>query len=247
MSQPAKLLGFQRAFCLQSARWEGGVATLAPDNKEETKEASVTYGSVVELSPAELARLDSFESGYRKERVTVIVGGAQKGGASQEVRAIAYIAGVRPATAKNGFLYTKAMTVEPSEQYLCAIHGMLREHWDMQGVCISINKYKHTPTAGGSIATVREWHHPRTAPQSLASLCVEISLLRSSPYVMPAAIATFVGKLHAVGVGSCADLAAALPSADETTGINSKLRGGGHTLFSHEELSLMQRLLKSLL
>ena len=64
------------------------------------------------------------QGGYRKEEVSIRLG---KEEAATPVPAIAYIAGYDQ---ENG--YTCAMASEngaPTEQYLVAIHGMLREHW----------------------------------------------------------------------------------------------------------------------
>lgn len=64
------------------------------------------------------------QGGYRKEEVSIRLG---KEEAAIPVPAIAYIAGYDQ---ENG--YTCAMASEngaPTEQYLVAIHGMLREHW----------------------------------------------------------------------------------------------------------------------
>ena len=65
-TEGAHLVDYARVFCLSSRGWGGGgVASLAPCH------GVTTQGSVARLTEAELARLDGFEGGYRKERVTV--------------------------------------------------------------------------------------------------------------------------------------------------------------------------------
>ena len=65
-AEAAQLVDYARVFCLRSGVWGGGgVASLAPCH------GVTTQGSVARLTEAEIERLDRFEGGYRKERVTV--------------------------------------------------------------------------------------------------------------------------------------------------------------------------------
>ena len=132
-SAPAVAHDFSRSFCRQSQRWgAGGIATLAPDP------GAKTFGSVVRLSEAEKVRLDFFEFGppgtahppYRLEPLQVTIRGD-----AQPQPAFAYIAN---STDPGSAAFTAAMTVPPHEQYLVAIHAMLREHYDMAGETITI-------------------------------------------------------------------------------------------------------------
>ena len=54
---PAKCHGFRRVFCSSIPRWGGAVASMARTDDP----ADEVYGSCVELSVQELARLDGFE------------------------------------------------------------------------------------------------------------------------------------------------------------------------------------------
>ena len=103
VSRPACVHNYARVFCLRSRGWGGGgVASLAPCP------GARTLGSVVDLTPAELELLDGFEGGYSREQLVARVG-------EEDVGVIAYLANGSPR-----------MTELPSEQYLTAIHAMVR-------------------------------------------------------------------------------------------------------------------------
>jgi hypothetical protein len=169
----AEAPGFARVFCLSSPGWGGGgVASLAPCSD------TTTYGAVVLLTLQEKRLLDGFEGGYREETVTVLV---KVDGAEARRSAMVYIAGRREAA---GGAFTKPMTARPSEQYLTAIHCMLREHWDMKGQSITVRSCDPLPpppppaaaAAAGCTVSVRdEWVHPGPRGLSLRALCVEVS------------------------------------------------------------------------
>jgi hypothetical protein len=128
-SRPAHLPNFARVFCLRSRGWGGGgVASIAP------AEGRTVYGAVVELSDDEKLALDGYEGGYRSHGLdpagwtTVSVVEAD----GQVREAVAYVAGSGAGS------YTQPMAAPPTEQYLTAIHCMLREHWSMDGETIDI-------------------------------------------------------------------------------------------------------------
>jgi len=128
-SRPAHLPNFARVFCLRSPGWGGGgVASIAP------AEGRTVYGAVVELSDDEKLALDGYEGGYRSHGLdpagwtTVSVVEAD----GQVREAVAYVAGSGAGS------YTQPMAAPPTEQYLTAIHCMLREHWSMDGETIDI-------------------------------------------------------------------------------------------------------------
>ena len=57
IEHPASCHGFRRVFSGSSARWGGAMASMARTDAPEDK----VYGSCVELSMEELARLDGLE------------------------------------------------------------------------------------------------------------------------------------------------------------------------------------------
>ena len=133
-ARAAVLKDFVRVFCLESTNWGGGsVASLTPHLGGQV------LGTVVELNDVELERLDVFEFQYRKEFIMVYVSGS----ATPEV-GIAYIAGQCPRPNKGeGALfntpsrpYTMQYIAPPSEQYLTAIAGMIREHHRMMATAL---------------------------------------------------------------------------------------------------------------
>lgn len=205
---------FSRCFCRQSQRWgAGGIATLAPEA------GAKTFGSVVRLSEAEKVRLDVFEFGppgtanppYRLEPLLVTIRGD-----TQPQPAFAYIANSTPP---GDAAFTAAMTVPPHEQYLVAIHAMLREHYDMEGETITVRSF------APPLAVVSEWTHPGARRlESLGSVVVEVNMRREVPWVMPQTIAEVTAKLGRIGVSTVPQLIAALaPPAGGPGGINSRL------------------------
>jgi hypothetical protein len=63
---------------------------------------------------------------------------------------------------------------------------------------------------------------------------------------MPAAITDFVGRLQAMGMSSCTDLAAVLyTSKGEKEGLNFQLQRCGYATFTEEEIHIMNYLLHS--
>lgn len=219
-SRPAHLPNFARVFCLRSPGWGGGgVASIAP------AEGRTVYGAVVELSDDEKLALDGYEGGYRSHGLdpagwtTVSVVEAD----GQVREAVAYVAGSGAGS------YTQPMAAPPTEQYLTAIHCMLREHWSMDGETIDILVHDGSTGALSAAAataaaalyfwnfraavfiywnrlavTVGEpalrWSHPGAAALSLEALCVEVSTRRSVPWEMPKTIHEVVDKLKAIGM-----------------------------------------------
>ena len=272
-TKPARLLGFERVFCYESTGWGGGaVSSVAPS----ATPGACVYGAVVSLSDQELAELDKFEGAYRKEPVTVLVGydtDDRGGGAVPEpCAAIAYVAG-GPPSAENGLAWTPPMSVEPKEEYLVAIHGMLREHWpptafsplkiaSFEGGAV-VNAPPILPlsaavvgggggggggddSGSGSAGPVVSgaWEHPGAARLlRLEALCVEVSLRRKEPWIMPRTIKEVVGKLASAGVRTVADLAAALRDDPTGASLNACLAGNGHQAFSAETIGIMTGLL----
>lgn len=193
-TQPAYVDGYVRVFCFRSKDWGGGgVASLAPADGR-------VYGSVASLSDVEKKRLDKYESVYRLVEMRGVVG-------STETPMHAYIEG-RDAT-RSGGAFTGSMEAAPSEQYLCAVHVMLREHYNMRQEVISVRSCR----PDGTVETLPnlEWRHPSVQHLGLEALCVEINSHKNeAPWEMPSTIAEFVRKLNQVGITTPSQLQACL-------------------------------------
>jgi len=176
------------------------VASVAP------AEGRTVYGAVVELSDDEKLALDSYEGGYRSHGLDpaewTSVNVIERDGAVKE--AVVYVAG----SGDDG--YTLPMSVEPSEQYLTAIHCMLREHWDMSEETIDVCSYCASEVPPSVSDPIVCWRHPGAMALSLEALCVEISTRRSTPWEMPRTIHEVMEKLVGVGVRSTVELAGVL-------------------------------------
>ena len=138
------------------------------------------------MSGLEKKRLDQYEGSYRLEKVEV----ALKDDTST-TKAYAYIAGQNVDTG-----YTLPMEVPPSEEYLTAIHVMLREQWSTDNKTISICTYN---PKDNTVSKINEYEHPSSVLQlSLEALCVELNTLKASPWKMPVAIKENVAILSSV-------------------------------------------------
>ena len=156
-----------------------GVASLAPSS------GSTTYGAVVELTDVELELLDSYEGGYSKQWVEVHVAdeAGSGSGAMTAATCCVYLAN------------NPVMKVPPTEQYLCAIHVMLREHWNMEGGTIEVRAAQ----PDGAPRIVSKWQHPGAQQLTLPALIVEANALRATPWEMPQTIGQVCAKLASVG------------------------------------------------
>ena len=232
-SEPAVLENYSRCFCLRAKRWGGGgVASLCPD------EGSRTYGSVVRLTTIEKERLDKFElPAYRLEPIAVAVDGG-----TANVSAYCYIANDQDGA------WTPAMTAEPSEPYLVAIHHMLAEHWPLDNETIAVRSF-----GGAATTVVREWSKPPPLELTdLGSIVVEINMRRATPWEMPRTIGEVVAKLNDVGIANVTELAAAVSISQLDLGqsqsppagsLNAALRDKGHKELSQETLEIIAQLL----
>ena len=211
------------------------MASIAP------AEGRTVYGAVVELSDNEKLALDSYEGGYRSHgldptkwtTVRVIEGDGQV------KEAVVYVAG--PGGDWLG--YTLPMSVEPSEQYLTAIHCMLREHWDMSEETIDVCSYckSEAPEAPDSVSDpIVCWRHPGVMALSLEALCVEISTRRSTPWEMPRTIHEVMEKLVGVGVRSTVELADVLRVPGR---LNEQLEAASFRPFGGETVRILEALL----
>lgn len=155
-------------------------------------------------------------------------------GEGNPAKAIAYVAGSAKDRAGQGF--TEQYLVKPSEQYLTAIDGCLREHWGSKPMrlCAFDSDSPNRPRALG------EWVHPGPRNLTLPAFCVEVSLGKQVPWKMPQTIKEVVGKLADVGVADTCGLAVALADAEA---LNARLVSKGHHAFSNCTIAVMKRLL----
>lgn len=207
---PASVENFTRVFCLRSRNWSvnevpSGAASLAP------VEGACTYGCAAEMTEEEMKRLDVFEGAdlsqpsrgvYRRSEVTMKV---HQDGEVISKEGIVYIAN------------DMAWQYPPSEQYLTAIHVMLREHWDAShhGSIAVRGLLVNNATESAVLSSLYDWQHPGNHSLSLPALCVEVNTLLDTPWVMPKAIKEIVHTLQTIGVYSAAHLAVYLISPDK--------------------------------
>jgi len=183
-SRPAKLEGYERTFCLASGGWGGGgVATIAPS----THGGSI-LGSVVAFDDEELEILDIFEGGYRRHEFEIMLGKSKE-------KAIAYVAGSGSPS------FTLSMIAEPSEEYLCAIHGMLGEHWPID----ENHVHEIKSFEDGQIVHVGQFEFI-LPPRTIESLIVLWNLKRSSPWTMPSQIPEIHGNFKEAGAVSVEEI-----------------------------------------
>jgi cation transport regulator ChaC len=228
-THPAFVHGWERIFCGESVGWGGGSgASLIPS------EGSKTLGAATFLSDKEIELLDRFETAYCLTPITIIIAGENE---DEQI--------------KDGYVYIaleNIWRVAPSEQYLTAIHLMLREQWSHMKLPLTI------PVKGVLMAShnagkdemhaLYEWNHPGSHSLSLPALCVEVNAMRASPWVMPQTIHRIQKKLSAVDVFSCAQLAVFLVSEESMNSLNDKIIASGHLEFDIDTLRLFKMALE---
>eukprot|EP00501_MAST-03F_sp_TOSAG23-6_P000056 GSMAST32.ASY1.ANO1.57.1 assembled CDS len=208
-SKKALVNDYARVFCLESSGWgTSGVASLSP------KAGNITRGSVVELTPHEMKLLDAYEVGYHLIELEALV--------EQEPKIVcAYVVDGCPS-----------MICPPSEQYLCAIHIMLREHWDMKNENIQILSQN---SSTNSIVTVDSWQHPGIEKLTLCGLFVEVNSRRSTPWKMPQTMNEIVSKLKRVDIYSTHQLLV----KNGIENVNKKLKKQNEKLFGDETIKIL--------
>lgn len=151
-------------------------------------------GSVVALSPPELARLDEYEGGYRRVQLTAIVGDAER-------EVIAYVAGDGAQD------WTPAMTVPPSEMYLTAVRLHLRGVWGAgAGDGVAVASFE-----GGRVVERGAWSYPGVGKLGMESLFVEANRVCSAPWVdggkeKKARVVETAHSLRSAGICDASDL-----------------------------------------
>ena len=223
VSLPAYTDNWARIFCLSVPLWgDSGVASLAP------MPGARTYGALVALTSQELECLDSYEHQYRRESIDVFVKGDN--GDFEEKKAFAYLSECP---------YWEA---PPSEEYLTAIHLMLREQHSCEvSDIISINGIlqKDSPHEVQQLYT---WRYPGLSALSLSATIVEVNARKSTHWVMPHKIPEIKAALAKVDVHSAAQLASWLVR-DRGATLNARLRAANAETFSDEEILLFMRCL----
>lgn len=258
---PASVENFTRVFCLSSKNWStnstpSGSASLAP------AEGACTYGCAALMTDAELERLDVFEGCnaespelgvYRRTQIGINVWPSRGAPNSQQECGIAYIAN------------NMTWRFPPSEQYLTAIHVMLREQWQQPGdecesdINIVVRGVMASPAVkscdidADALTTTTPppvqptelytWRYPGRHSLTLPAVCVEVNVLRETPWVMPRTIKEVVGKLASVGVHSAAQLAVWLGSRKLRDELNCRLRDAGQSEFEDHTLLLFKQVI----
>ena len=221
----------------------------------------MTLGCAALMTEQQLQRLDVFEGFnaeapergvYRREPVRISIRvspgdcvservseGVDEEG-FQVVQGIAYIAN------------NCEWKFPPSEQYLTAIHVMLREQWLQPGGSIDIpvravlphsHTHSHTHSSSSSPLLLYTWQYPGRQCLSLPSLCVEVNLLRDEPWVMPRTIKEITAKLAAVGVHSAAQLAVCVGTPEMREELNMRLESAGQSGFMDNTLLLFKEVM----
>ena len=223
------------------------------------------------MTDVELARLDVFEGFiasaphegvYRRAPVTIRMmrppGQEPEEG---EVQGIMYIAN------------NMEWRYPPSEQYLTAIHVMLRDQRDPEEFSITVRgilsgsalegangadtdtcytlirsemetvSQAPAPASEPLVSALYEWRHPGTHSLSIPALCVEVNALRETPWVMPATIKEIVEKLEYVGIRSTAQLAVQLVSQERRNELNRSLKHAGYLAFHEKTLLLFKQVI----
>jgi cation transport regulator ChaC len=214
---PAHVDGWDRIFCFWSSTWKGAAASLEPSE-------SRTYGSAVNLSEREIELLDRYETNYELTPLNINV---YLNSEEVVLQGYAYIAN------------DKIWSGPPSEQYLTAIHLMLREQWGSSNSCLQIlvkGVFEDNP----SVRHIHTWTHPGSHAISLPALCVEVNSRRSTPWVMPQTIHEIVHKLSLVGIHSSAQLAVHLTSQERMDALNENITRQGCISFQIDTLKLFR-------
>lgn len=212
---PACVEGWDRIFCLNTMTWSNtnkpcGVASMVKNNTTPT---ACTLGSAAPLSNEELLLLDAFEGLYNKIKHDILI---KYKGESHTVSGVFYIA--------NDNTYKS----QPSEQYLTAIHLMLREQWPEEDDAIVVRGILQdttypNPNLNPNPVVLYEWNHPGSHSLSLSALCVEVNAKRAIPWVMPRNIKQIVEKLKKINIFSSAQLTPYLVSTEGMEKFNQKL------------------------
>lgn len=179
---------------------------------------SSVLGAAALLSATELEYLDTFElPAYDRVNIDIIV---SEDGEELSVKAVAYLA-VQPK-----------WIAPPSEQYLTAIHYMLREQWahihpNLNIVIKGIINPQGSSADYHDIVTISEWVYPGPHLLSLPALCVEVNarMPPSKTWVMPITITEIMKEFESIGIQSTAQLAVRLhgPNAGRIFGSDRRL------------------------
>jgi hypothetical protein len=104
---PAYIKDYVRIFCGVSKRWNGGIASITP-----CKDSNV-YGIVLKLTNSQLAKLDTYEGGYTREKIKIVCQSIM--GKERVIEGYVYIKN------ESTFKYL------PSQSYMESIRSMLDE------------------------------------------------------------------------------------------------------------------------
>lgn len=230
VSFPAFVKGWDRIFCMSSRGWaeSGKTSGIASMCKNKKSSSACTYGSATPMSNEDLSKLDGFEASYEKVSNDITV---KFNGELHTIPGVFYIA-------KDNIFVSK-----PSEQYLTAIHLMLREQWpETAEEGIVIRGVKEGTTEPVKIG---EWKHPGNASLTLSSVCVEVNAKKANPWKMPVTIDQIVSKFEKVNIKSSTDLNPYLASTDKMKELNSILKKSGQTVMNLDTLDIFKEVISS--
>ncbi len=119
---PAYIKDYVRIFCGISKRWNGGIASITPC------EDSNVYGIVLKLTNSQLAKLDSYEGGYTREKIKIVCQSSLTKGEQIDRGRRQSVMGKERII--EGFVYIKNESIFkylPSQAYMESIRIMLDE------------------------------------------------------------------------------------------------------------------------
>ena len=241
---PAVAKGWERIFCIEKTVWGvGGVASIVRTNPEDSSDGTQcqVYGAAIRLSPVELSKLDGFECPvYGRIELDIEVAHEPNKNVFSSVHAVVY---------RNKSPLWRG---PPSQQYLTAIHLMLREQWATlcpQALTIRICGLVEVGPGVDKLKLVvfQCWNHPGVPCLTLSALCVEVNCRRcmanEQAWVMPRTINEIRSKLDKVGVESSAQLAMFVGTEAGRKRLNLLLREAGQLEFTPKTLLIFAELL----
>lgn len=214
LSAPARLDDWTRVFGSKVEAWgDGAIASLVPHA------GMCTYGALVSLSSEELERLDAYEKRYSRLELNVSVND------NRIVKAYTYLS------------TDCTWVVPPSEQYLTAIHVMLREaHSSDIANVIQVRGLFHDGEES-VVKLVKTWEYPGLRNLSIPALAVEVNSRKSVPWVMPLRAQEIERSLASIGIHTAVDLKRTL-AIDRGDALNQRLASMAIQRFTSEELEL---------
>lgn len=200
----------------------------------------------MELSDVEIERLNHYERLYTLTEINI-----QIGQSTVTEKAFAYLAD------------DSTYLTSPSEFYLTAIHCMLRENFP-DGGAIAINRVRklnsnidtnsknntddnninsNNDNYTDNIEHIYDYIHPKIRDLAIASLCVEVNILKKNPWIMPIDGNRIKSELQSVGIENTIDLIEHLSSSLKTKNIEDIFVNAGISKRDDDTIPLFKSLL----